>query len=154
MVAGAGQTFRRSTSSGAHAVRRPPGAATTNIEARIAELHDDGVDRNWPSLTPFWRCSTTRNLELRERVFRIYNEHIAAVQERSNGHFYGVGLINWWDPDVHGAPCRGEAVGAQDVPAAAEPGKGVDGEIIDYGGTAFSPVDEIEAAGLPISHHR
>ena len=34
------------------------------------------------------------------------------------------------------------------------PGKGVDGEIIDYGGTAFSPVwDEIEAAGLPISHH-
>ena len=19
-------------------------------------------------------------------------------QERSNGHFYGVGLINWWDP--------------------------------------------------------
>ena len=24
----------------------PAGAATTNIEARIAELHDDGVDRN------------------------------------------------------------------------------------------------------------
>ena len=36
--------------------------------------------------------------ELRERAFRIYNEHIAELQERSNGHFYGVGLINWWDP--------------------------------------------------------
>ena len=35
---------------------------------------------------------------MRERVFRIYNEHIADLQERSDGHFYGVGLINWWDP--------------------------------------------------------
>src|SRR6202044_486840 len=38
---------------------------------------------------------------IRERIFRVYNEHIADVQERSNGHSYGVGLINWWDP--HGA---------------------------------------------------
>src|SRR3546814_18449700 len=41
---------------------------------------------------------------LRERVFRIYNEHIADLQERSNGHFYGVGLINWWDPKGHSSP--------------------------------------------------
>ena len=32
-------------------------------------------------------------------MFRIYNEYIADIQERSNGHFYGVGLINWWDPE-------------------------------------------------------
>ena len=36
---------------------------------------------------------------LRERVFRIYNEYIADLQERSDGHFFGVGLINWWDSD-------------------------------------------------------
>ena len=34
------------------------------------------------------------------------------------------------------------------------PGKDDDGKIIDYGSTALSPVwDEIEAAGLPVTHH-
>ena len=34
------------------------------------------------------------------------------------------------------------------------PGKGDDGDIIDYGSTVMSPVwDEIEAAGLPVTHH-
>src|SRR3546814_4884960 len=34
---------------------------------------------------------------VRELCFRVYNEHIAELQERSNGRFYGVGMINWWD---------------------------------------------------------
>jgi len=95
------------------------------------------------------------NLELRERVFRIYNEHIAAVQERSNGHFYGVGLINWWDPDgTRRTLDEVKSLGLKTFLLPLNPGKGVDGDIIDYGSTAFSPVwDEIEAAGLPISHH-
>ena len=37
-----------------------PGAASTNIEARIQELREDGVDKGWPSPTPCWRSSTTR----------------------------------------------------------------------------------------------
>ena len=58
---------------------------------------------------------------VRELCFRIYNEHIAELQERSNGRFYGVGMINWWDGDG----CRqtlAETEGArpQDVLAAAQ----------------------------------
>ena len=37
------------------------------------------------------------DLEARELCFRIYNEYLAELQERSGGRFYGVGLINWWD---------------------------------------------------------
>ncbi len=37
-------------------------------------------------------------------AFRIYNEYIAELQERSAGHFYGAGLINWWDPTEPAAP--------------------------------------------------
>lgn len=131
------------------------GAATTNIEARIAELHDDGVDKELAFPNAVLALFHYPNMELRERVFRIYNEHIAAVQERSNGHFYGVGLINWWDPDgARRTLDEVKSLGLKTFLLPLNPGKGLDGEIIDYGSTAFSPVwDEIEAAGLPISHH-
>ena len=131
------------------------GAATTNIEARIAELHDDGVDKELAFPNAVLALFHYPNMDLRERVFRIYNEHIAAVQERSNGHFYGVGLINWWDPDgARRTLDEVKSLGLKTFLLPLNPGKGLDGEIIDYGSTAFSPVwDEIEAAGLPISHH-
>jgi len=131
------------------------GAATTNIEARIAELHDDGVDKELAFPNAVLALFHYPNMELRERVFRIYNEHIAAVQERSNGHFYGVGLINWWDPDgARRTLDEVKSLGLKTFLLPLNPGKGLDGEIIDYGSTAFSPVwDEIEAAGLPVTHH-
>lgn len=131
------------------------GAATVNIDARIAELHEDGVDKELAFPNAVLALFHYPNMELRERVFRIYNEHIAAVQERSNGHFYGVGLINWWDPDgARRTLDEVKSLGLKTFLLPLNPGKGLDGEIIDYGSTAFSPVwDEIEAAGLPISHH-
>ena len=131
------------------------GAATTNIEARIAELHDDGVDKELAFPNAVLALFHYPNMELRERVFRIYNEHIASVQERSNGHFYGVGLINWWDPDgARRTLDEVKSLGLKTFLLPLNPGKGLDGEIIDYGSTAFSPVwDEIEAAGLPVTHH-
>ena len=36
------------------------GAASNNIEARIRELPRTASTGNWPSPTPYWRCSTTR----------------------------------------------------------------------------------------------
>ena len=73
------------------------GAATGDVEARLAALESDGVHRSWRSPT---RCSALMgwpDKEVRELCFRIYNEHIAELQERSGGRFYGVGMINWWD---------------------------------------------------------
>jgi predicted TIM-barrel fold metal-dependent hydrolase len=131
------------------------GAATTNIDARIQELHEDGVDKELAFPNAVLALFHYPDLELRERVFRIYNEHIAAVQERSNGHFYGVGLINWWNPDgARRTLAEVKSLGLRTFLMPLNPGKGEDGNIIDYGSTAMSPVwDEIEAAGLPISHH-
>ena len=37
-----------------------PGAASTNIEARIQELHEDGVEKELAFPNACWRCSTTR----------------------------------------------------------------------------------------------
>ena len=131
------------------------GAATTNIDARIQELREDGVDKELAFPNAVLALFHYPDLELRERVFRIYNEYIAAVQERSKGHFYGVGLINWWNPDgARRTLAEVKSLGLKTFLMPLNPGKGEDGNIIDYGGTAMSPVwDEIEAAGLPVSHH-
>src|SRR6202048_5139261 len=76
-----------------------PGAASTNIEARIQELREDGVDKELAFPNAVLALFHYPDKKLREITFRIYNEYIAELQELSNGHFYGAGLINWWDPE-------------------------------------------------------
>lgn len=131
------------------------GAASNNIEARIRELAEDGVDKELAFPNAVLALFHFPDKELRERVFRIYNEHMAELQERSRGHFYGVGLINWWDPA--GARRTLEEVkslGLKTFLLPLNPGKDDEGGIIDYSGAAMRPVwDEIEAAGLPVTHH-
>lgn len=131
------------------------GAATTNIEARIAELHQDGVDKELAFPNAVLALFHYPDRQLREQVFRIYNEYIAEIQERSNGHFYGVGLINWWDPaGARRTLAEVKSLGLKTFLMPLNPGKGDDDAIIDYGSAAMDAVwDEIEEAGLPVSHH-
>lgn len=68
-----------------------PGAASTNIEARIQELHDDGVDKELAFPNAILALFHYPDKNLRELAFRIYNEYIAELQERSNGHFTAPG---------------------------------------------------------------
>lgn len=131
------------------------GAASSNIEARIQELATDGVDKELAFPNAVLALFHFPDKELRERVFRIYNEHMAELQERSNGHFYGVGLINWWDPaGTRRTLAELKSLGLKTFLLPLNPGKDDDGGVIDYSSTAMRPVwDEIEAAGLPVTHH-
>jgi predicted TIM-barrel fold metal-dependent hydrolase len=132
-----------------------PGAASTNIEARIQELHEDGVEKELAFPNAILALFHYPDKELRELAFRIYNEYIAELQERSNGHFYGAGLINWWDPEgTKRTLAELKSLGLKTFLLPLNPGKDDDGVPIDYGSTGMKPVwDEIEAAGLPVSHH-
>ena len=131
------------------------GAASNNIEARIRELHEDGIDKELAFPNAVLALFHYPDKSLRERVFRIYNEHIADLQERSKGHFYGVGLINWWDPKGTRSTLEElKALGLKTFLLPLNPGKDDDGNIYDYGSTEMDAVwDEIEAAGVPVSHH-
>src|SRR5579875_2298926 len=131
------------------------GAATTNIEARIAELHADGVDKELAFPNAVLALFHFPDKALRERVFRIYNELMAELQERSNGHFYGVGLINWWDPQgARRTLDELKSLGLKTFLMPLSPGVDDDGNPIDYSSTAMSAVwDEIEQSGLPLTHH-
>ena len=131
------------------------GAASNNIEARIRELKEDGIDKELAFPNAVLALFHYPDKSLRERVFRIYNEHIADLQERSNGHFYGVGLINWWDPKGTRSTLEElKALGLKTFLLPLNPGKDDEGNIYDYGARAMDAVwDEIEEAGIPVSHH-
>jgi predicted TIM-barrel fold metal-dependent hydrolase len=132
-----------------------PGAASTNIEARIQELREDGVEKELAFPNAVLALFHYPDKKLRELSFRIYNEYIAELQERSNGHFYAAGLINWWDPEgTRETLAELKSLGLKTFLMPLNPGKDDDGNPIDYASTAMRPVwDEIEASGVPIAHH-
>jgi predicted TIM-barrel fold metal-dependent hydrolase len=131
------------------------GSGSRNIEARIRELKSDGVDKELAFPNALLALFHYPDKELRELAFRIYNEYIADLQERSKGHFYGAGLINWWDPKgARRTLVELKSLGLKTFLLPLNPGKDDDDKPIDYASTAMSPVwDEIEEAGLPVTHH-
>jgi predicted TIM-barrel fold metal-dependent hydrolase len=131
------------------------GAGSRNIEARIIELREDGVDKELAFPNAVLALFHYPDKEVRELAFRVYNEYMAELQERSNGHFYGAGLINWWDPQgTRRTLSELKSLGLKTFLLPLNPGKDDEGNVIDYSSTAMSPFwDEIEEAGLPLTHH-
>ena len=132
-----------------------PGSHTGDVDARLAALDSEGIDRELAFPNSILALFGWPDREVRELCFRIYNEHIADVQERSGHRIYGVGLINWWDAD--GARRTLEelkALGLKTFLMPLAPGKDLEKRPIDYASTAMDGVwDAIEEFGLPVSHH-
>lgn len=131
------------------------GSATGDIAARTAQLETDGIRRELAFPNALLGLMWLPDHALRERCFRIYNEHIAAKQAASGGRFYGVGVINWWDGDgAHRTLTEMKDLGLTTFLLPLKPGKAPDGTVIDYNAPAMYPVwDAIEEVGLPVSHH-
>jgi predicted TIM-barrel fold metal-dependent hydrolase len=131
------------------------GATTRDIEVRIRELREDGVEKELAFPNAVLALFHFPDKQLRERVFRIYNEYIADLQERSNGHFFGVGLINWWDPGgTERTLSELKSLGLRTFLLPLNPGNDDDGNMIDYSCTTMSPVwDAIAESGVPVAHH-
>jgi predicted TIM-barrel fold metal-dependent hydrolase len=131
------------------------GSSTADIGARLRELESDGIHRELAFPNALLGLMGWPDKAVRERCFRIYNEHIAELQEQSDGRFYGVGMINWWDG--HGARrtlTELKDLGLKTFWLPLKPGKGDDDKPIDYNSPAMYPVWEaIEESGLPVSHH-
>ena len=131
------------------------GAATNNVEGRIQELESDGIYRELAFPNALLGLMGWPDRVSRELCFRIYNEHISELQERSDGRFFGVGMVNWWD----GEGClktltEMKALGLTTFWMPLKPGTGDDGKPIDYNSPSMYPVWEaIEESGLPVAHH-
>jgi predicted TIM-barrel fold metal-dependent hydrolase len=132
-----------------------PGSHTGDVEARLAALDAEGIDRELAFPNSVLALVGWPDREVREACFRIYNEHLAEVQERSGGRILGVGLINWWDAEGARRTLRElKGLGLTTFLLPLSPGKDQDGRPIDYASTAMDGVwAAIEEEGLPVCHH-
>jgi predicted TIM-barrel fold metal-dependent hydrolase len=131
------------------------GSSTGNLDARLAQLEADGVDRELAFPNALLGMMGFPDLEVRELCFRIYNEYLAELQARSNGRFYGVGLVNWWDAEGSKQTIAElKELGLLTFWLPQKPGMNPDGKPIDYNSDAMSPFWEaVEESGIPVSHH-
>lgn len=131
------------------------GSHTGDVEARLAALDSEGVSGELAFPNSVLALFGWPDLEVRERCFRIYNEHLAEVQELSNGRIFGVGLINWWDADGAQRTIQElKGLGLKTFLMPLQPGKDPDKRPIDFASMAMDGVwAAIEEAGLPVSHH-
>lgn len=131
------------------------GSHSGDVEARLAALDSEGIARELAFPNSVLALFGWPDKEVRELCFRIYNEHMADVQERSNHRIYGVGLINWWDPEgARRTVNELKDLGLKTFLLPLQPGKDDDKRPIDYASTAMDGVWEaIEEAGVPIAHH-
>jgi hypothetical protein len=70
---------------------------TSLIEERMRDLDAEGITMElvFPqTLLMFFKFP---DHEVREWLFRAYNEYLAEVGRRAPGRFFGVGFINFWD---------------------------------------------------------
>ncbi len=132
-----------------------PGASTADMAARMAELEADGVTHELAFPNAMLGLMWHPDLEVRDLCFRIYNEHLAELQEASGGRFYGVGLVNWWDAEgARRSLEEMKALGVRTFWMPLKPGNHEDGKPIDVSGHRMAAVWEaIEEVGLPVSHH-
>jgi predicted TIM-barrel fold metal-dependent hydrolase len=132
-----------------------PGSHAGDVDARLAALDSEGVDRELAFPNSILALFGWPDREMREACFRVYNEYMAEIQERSGNRIYGVGLINWWDAaGARRTVNELKALGLKTFLMPLMPGKDLDGKPIDYSSPAMDGVwDAIEEAGVPVSHH-
>jgi predicted TIM-barrel fold metal-dependent hydrolase len=132
-----------------------PGSHSGDIDARLAALDSEGVSRELAFPNSVLALFGWPDREVRELCFRIYNEHIAEVQERSGNRIYGVGLINWWDAEgARRTITELKALGLKTFLMPLVPGKDEEKRPIDYSAMSMDGVWEaIEESGIPVAHH-
>lgn len=94
------------------------------------------------------------DVEVREWIFRSYNQYLSDLQKDAPGRFYGVGLINFWQPERSAdsiAELKELGIKTFVIPQIPY---GADRKPISYCDPAWEPMwQAIEDAGLPVCFH-
>jgi len=130
-----------------------PGSAI--MEARLADLDHEGIDKELIFGNAALALLFGKDLEARDVICRVYNEHMAEVGERAPGRFHGVGFANFWDPSrFESSLAEIKALGLKTFMAPQNPGNGIDGQPINYASKEMEPFfAAVEASGLPLCIH-
>ena len=129
-----------------------PGCA--DIDARMSDLDTEGTHKEIVFANGLNLFLGYPDLEVRETVFRIYNQYLADLAALAPGRFYGVGHINYWDPEkVTESLVELKELGLKRFLMPLSP-KGADGEPLNYCDAAMDYLWEaIEQADIPFRFH-
>ena len=132
-----------------------PGAHAGDVDARLAALDAEGIDRELAFPNAVLALFGWPDREVRETAFRVYNEYMAEVQERSGGRILAVGLVSWWDAAGTKRTLEElKSLGLTTFLMPVMPGRHEDKRPIDIASTEMDEVwGVVEEVGLPVSYH-
>jgi predicted TIM-barrel fold metal-dependent hydrolase len=126
-----------------------------NAAVRNAHMDAEGVKQEIVFPQSLLGLTRLKDLEVRELMFRVYNEYVARLGAENPGRFHGVGVCsNWWDEErVEGAIRQIVDLGLKTymVPIAL---KDLEGRGLSYASEHMERFWSVaEAAGLPVNFH-
>jgi predicted TIM-barrel fold metal-dependent hydrolase len=125
------------------------------MNARMDDLDAEGISMEivYPQVLPIFFHHA--DFEVREHLFRVYNEYIAELQSSQPGRFFPVAIPTFWDPQKAPDSIRAiAALGLKTVLLPMTPGRKKDGTNVVYNSPEFDPTwAAIEESGLPVSFH-
>ena len=119
------------------------------VEERIKDLDSEGVDKDviFPQRT--LSLVGLQDLELRDACMRTYNEWLSNYCKAYPDRLYGVGILNWWNPEA--AKDNLQELKALDFKVMEIPSSPPG---VYYNSHSMEPLwDAIEESGYPISFH-
>lgn len=126
-----------------------------NLEERMKDLDAEGVEKEivFPQNTPMF--FNYGDMEVREWIFRCYNEYMSELQAQQPKRFFPVAIPNYWDPAK--APDSIRLIKKQGfktfmLPLIAK--TTIDGSPLSFTNPEFEPMwAAAEEAGLPVCFH-
>lgn len=127
----------------------------TNVEERLKDLDIEGVEKELIFPQRLFGLYIMGHEEMREEIFSIYNEDIAAECAKGKGRLFPVMIPNFWDLSKSRASIeRIKALGGRVMMLPNKPGKDIEGKSIHYNDPRMDPFWEAAAAsGIPICFH-
>lgn len=125
-----------------------------SMAPRMRDLTAEGIDKEIVFPNTLGAFYGFPDLEVREWVFRSYNQYLGKLQKEAPGRFYGVGLANYWDmAKTRDSIQEARDLGLKTVLIPQNP-KGADRIDLDYCSPEMEPLwAALEEAGLPICFH-
>jgi predicted TIM-barrel fold metal-dependent hydrolase len=130
-------------------------AGLTSIEARLADLDVEGVEKELIFPQRLFSLFILGKLMDRAETFSAYNEHIAEMCATGNGRLYPVMVPNYWDPaEARTSVERCRQLGAHALMIPIKPGDDVNGAPIFYNDAKMEALWEaIADSGIPLCFH-
>lgn len=126
-----------------------------DLNARMGDLDAEGIAKEvvFPQNTPLF--FNYPDMEVREWIFKIYNEYMAEMQAREPKRFFPVGIPNYWDPAKAAESIREiKRLGLKTYMLPFTAKEKIDGGPVCYTNPEYEPMwAAAEEVGLPVCFH-